>query len=204
MVLPGEGPTKTSDEVLSALEGHLIQRGIGVVSSGMTGRVVSDLGLVEGAAQLPPLERVIVLAKKANIDCVFQLQRLDIGIRDASRYFYLNAPGLGMKETFSVASLDPSRGWTLSGPAWEIGGKVIDVENGDVLAIVDLYQSTVWAIPTQVFHVQTADGVTLPTTGGERGWRIDDVDPLRRSMMSLLATIIAGPPTAVDPGTPAK
>jgi hypothetical protein len=203
MVLSAEGPNKASEEVLSALEGNLMSRGIRVVSSGMTGRVVSDPGLLQGATQLSQLERAIVLAKKANINCVFQVQRLDIGIRSASRYYHLNLSGRGLQEVPSdaVSTLDPARLWTLTGPVWDINGKVIDVENGDVLAIIDISQSSVCARPTQIFRLQSISDVPLPTATGQKGWRIDDTELLAKSMMSLLATIIAGPlvPSAADP-----
>ena len=205
MVLSAEGPDKTSEEVLSALEGNLISRGIRVVSSGMTGRVMADPEVSQGATQLSQLERAIVLAKKATINCVFQVQRLEINRRSASRYYYLNGSGQGFKEVSAGAAptLDPARLWTPKGPVWEIVGKVIDVEKGDVWAIIDISQSSVWARRTQIYPLKSLFGVPIQTSPGDRGWRIDgpdDTDLLAKSMMSLLATIIVGPlPSGPDP-----
>jgi hypothetical protein len=200
MVLVGDEAKKTiNDELLSDLEGHLISRGLRVVSSGITGRVVSEPGLVEGAAQLPPLERAIVLAKTQQIGCVFQL--LDIRATEDSRYFVWSGRGRGMTESSreNIETVDPGHIWTLTGPAWEIHGKVIDVEGGDVLAIVDLWQSTVRAVKTQVFRVPFASDSLTPTPMGQRGWvisRVEDTNLLQTSMMSLLAIVIAWPPDA--------
>ena len=69
MVLPPQGSERGAASELAALEKELLRRGIKVVSSGLTGRVVveqteSGRG-TEGAAGLSDLERALVLAKKS-------------------------------------------------------------------------------------------------------------------------------------------
>ena len=200
MVL-SDGASKTSEEVLAALEGNLITRGIRVVSSGMTGQVVSDQALREGAAQLPPLERVLVLAKKANIDCVFQLFPLAIGTDYSTRRFVWPRQEKRMTEATQEAfdSIAPERRWVLTGQNWKITGKVINVENGDVLAIVNLFQSAVWTVPAQIFRLNYVNDSLVAGVSGLHGWGFDkpeDIDRLRTSLMSVLATAIAGTPQA--------
>jgi hypothetical protein len=205
MVLPVEGPGPRNEDVLSALEGHLISRGIRVVSTGMIGRVMSDPAIAQGATRLPQLERVMALAQRANVDCVFQVQKLEIGIRGAYRSFVWTGPSAPLRELRSdEAVYYPSQVWTLEGPVWEIGGKVIDPVRGDVLSIVDLYQSTVWAPPNEDLTVQATSAGLVPMPDGRRAWRMDrpvDLSTLRESMMSLLAVVIAGP-DASGGGTP--
>jgi hypothetical protein len=107
--------------------------------------------------------------------------------------------GGGGSSRENVESVDPAHLWTLTGPVWEIHGKVINVESGDVLAIVNLWQSTVWALKTQVFRVPYEFDSLVPTPTGQRGWvinKFEDTDLLKTNMMSLLAAVIAGPPEA--------
>jgi hypothetical protein len=207
MVLPGAGSGQRNEDVLLALEGQLISRGIRVVSTGMTGRFASAPTGAQGAAPLSELERVMALAQRANVDCVFQVGKLEIGIHGAQRSFVWTGPDAPLRELRrGEAVYYPSQVWSLEGPVWEIGGKVIDVARGDVLAIVDLYQSTVWAPPNEELAVQATSRGLVPMPDGRWAWRMDrveDLSGLRESMISLLAVVIAGPPDAPG-GAPPK
>ncbi len=138
---------RVDEQIVTALEGHFMSRGLRVVSSAITGRVVASAdarGQIEGAAKLPTLERALVLAKGANADCVFYLLELDIGGTDVVRYFVWPSDSKELKEVDRgvYESAPQYRRWFIGGPVWKIGGKVVDVENGSVLSIINLTHST--------------------------------------------------------------
>jgi hypothetical protein len=192
------------ERFLAIVEGHLIQRGLGLVSSAATGQVVSDPSheQVEGAAKLPPIERVLVLAKRAKVKCVFQLLRLETGQNVARRYFVLRGGQSVMSEvrqdTFDQFA--PARRRFAWGPIWAIEGKVIDVESGEVLAVVGFEASTVDR--QRVFPVEELDGLLQPPWD-TTGWRFDSPDEigyLRTLFMDRLAWQIKG--TGIAPVIP--
>ncbi len=203
MVLPAPGLETNSASVLSVLEGHLLARNIRVVSSAITGRAVIQSPLAPdstkpttGAAILSDLERALVLAKNANVDCVLQLFTLDVGTTDATRLFVwpMNGRSLVESDQKTFETYNPGRRWTLVGPRWQINSKLIDVDSGNVLAVIGFSQSTAHLVQRR-FEL-SALGDALVPADGTTGWRIastQDVDGLRSFMMSELSAEILGP-----------
>ena len=194
MVIPGESPTVNQEELLTQLEGRLIEEGLSVVSAAITGRVViaaSDRGQVEGATQLLPLERALVLARGAKADCVFHFQNLVVGQDDVARFFGWPPGASGLVEidrrTYDATSA--SRRWFISGYSMEIRGKVVDVESGNVLVVVSLRQSTPFALPDEILTVPFVDQGLTPQDG-YFGWRMiapREADAVRTSLITGLA-----------------
>jgi hypothetical protein len=186
------------EQVLAQLEAQFMSRGLRVVSSAITGRVVGAAdarGPIEGAAKLPVLERALVLAKGANAECVFYLLGLEVGAFDLTRYFVWRPSSSDLVEvdhqTYDAAA--PDRRWFVSGPLWRVDGKVIDVDTGAVLAIVGLKHSTPFASDRH-WQVDYVDRSLAPQ-GGYFGWRLvspDDLDNIRKGIMSRLAIEILG------------
>ena len=186
------------EQILTALEGHFLARGLRVVSSALTGRVVSGAttrGQIEGAAKLPTLERALVLAKGANADCVFYLLGLEIGTKELIRYFVWRNPTPELIEVDHAAfdAVPDHRRWFAGGPLWRIDGKVIDVATGDILSIISLKHSTPYAVDRRL---QVAfDGTSLVPHGDYYGWRFvsaADIGVLRNIIMSRLAIEVRG------------
>jgi hypothetical protein len=200
MVLKGDDAPSANDEVLSLLEGHMIERGLRVVSAAVTGRVVSDpTHPYETAAKLTPLERALVLAERSKVDCIFQLFRIELGLHDDARYFVWPNTANSMTEVDerTYGQTPDERRLRLTGPDWVVAGKVVDVQNGGVLATVNLQHSTVTNYRRQLYRLNAIDGL-LPSYGTPRTWNVrseDDIRRLRTALMSELAAEIAGPRT---------
>jgi hypothetical protein len=196
MLLPAE-PLVVAEGALALIEGHLMKRQLRVFASAVTGLVVSDPNRdrVESAAALQPLEKALVLAQRAQADCVFQLIRLEVPSREPKRrYFVLRGGQSVMTEVRAdtFATLPQSRRRTVTGPTWEIDGKVIDVKSGAVLAVVGLAASA--ADQAKAFHLEERDGRLEPGYV-DIEWRFDgpaDLDYLRTTFMDRLALEIRG------------
>jgi hypothetical protein len=197
MVIAAES-VRVDEQVLTALEGHFLSRGLRVVSSAITGRVVSSAdarGQIEGAAKLPTLERALVLAKGANAECVFYLLGLEIGQSDLIRYFlwHDSEPSLVEVDKAAFDANPADRRWFVGGPLWKIEGKVVDVNTGAILGIVSLKHSTPFAVDRQL-QVSFL-GRSLVPHYEHYGWRYAspvDIDHLRRAVMSRLAIEVRG------------
>jgi hypothetical protein len=197
MVIAAE-MVKVDEQTLTALEGQFISRGLRVVSSAITGRVVASAdtrGPTEGAAKLPTLERALLLAKGANADCVFYLLNLDVGGPDRFRYFVWRSAASSLAEVdFGTYDAAPSnRRWFVGGPGWNIEGKVVDVETAAVLGIVRLEHSTPYAADRHLAVKYSA--TSLVPRNGYYGWRLaspEDLGGLAGAMMSRLAAEVRG------------
>lgn len=204
MVLPGESPVVNNTSTLSALEGNLIERGLRVYSAAITGRVVSDDSQrgelsgprVEAASRLPPLERALILAQRAEAECIFELLDIDLD-KEASRYYVWRANETSLSEVdhSTYEQAPPTRRWVVFGPLCRVSGKLIEVKKGAVLAVVAIETSTPFAVLNRTIALPQAGG-HLFQQSGHFGWRLNSPDDRARvlvSVMSELAHAIAGP-----------
>jgi hypothetical protein len=146
MVLPPTGSERGAATALASLEKALLKRGVRVISSGVTGRVVveeTEAGAkTEGATGLSDLERALVLARKSNADALLQVSELEWV--DSARWF-VPKPGMSglaeaeSKEEFEAA--DSRRRVAITSPRLVFIGKIIDVESGEIVASIDLSRS---------------------------------------------------------------
>lgn len=146
MVLPPSGGARGEAPELSALERALLKRGVRIISSGVTGRVVveeTDQGRgTQGATGLSDLERALVLARKSNADCILQVTELTW--KDSSRYFIPTGEGGSLDEAKSreeYLAASAQRRFSVISPRLTFIGKLIDVETGEVVVSVDLSRS---------------------------------------------------------------
>ncbi len=91
MVLPSRGSERGQVSDLAEVERVLLEGGVRVISSGMTGRVVFDPvgNRVETAANLSDLERALVLARSSSADALLQI--VEFGWTDGGRPFVYTA-----------------------------------------------------------------------------------------------------------------
>ncbi len=76
MVLPPTGSERGQVGELVEVERLLLNSGFKVISSGVTGRVVTT-GQTAGAAPMSDLERALVLARTSHADALLQIAKLD-------------------------------------------------------------------------------------------------------------------------------
>lgn len=186
-----------SDEAIALLEGHLISRDLKITSSAWTGRVVADPTheQVEPASRLPYLERALVLAKGANAECVFQIFRLFDAPQPKVRYFVLHQGQAVMVEgsALEAQSFPVWRKRIISGPLWNVQGKLVAVRDGRVLAVVSLEASTV--DQQRYLSFRETDGALQPSWAFESQFGgPEDLHLLRTALMDQLALEIKGPP----------
>jgi hypothetical protein len=205
MIIPGEQARLDDERLLALLEARMMDRGLRIISAALTGRVVNEGSVTTGpdnerrfeqAARLPMLERALILAKRANADCVVQLLTFEPGLTTMNtRWFVWSNGAASLSETdeATARAAPAGRSWFASGPAWRVEGKLIDVDTGLVLALISLQYSTPDA---------SAVNATLPFVGGQLnlngaypGWilnRDSDVAPVRTAVFSRLAAEIRG------------
>lgn len=196
MVLPPRGSERGAVTDLASLEKALLKKGVRVISSGVTGRVVVDGA--EGkrggdtATQLSDLERALVLARKSNADAILQV--MEIGWRDdlpaVDRYYWFD------DKTWHELEKKPESDWfrqnrgkehrlaIIRGPALAFQAKVIDVETGEIVAAVDLAQSTVGEIESKVLYLPKKGKKEVKITSDELRAAVID------AVMERLADVI--------------
>lgn len=182
MVLPPRGSERGAATELGALEKELLRRGIRVVSSGVTGRVVveqteSGRG-TEGATSLSDLERALVLAKKSNAEGLLQVSTLEW--RPQVRH-YVRRQGSTELELVSADEYVTHRGvkLTVKSPELKFEGKLIDVESGEIVASVALAHSVADVTDREV------------VTGGFNSETIIDSDGARDKVSAGLLSTLA-------------
>jgi hypothetical protein len=165
MVLPPKGSERGEVSELANLEKALLKRGIRVISSGVTGRVVVDNAegkKNEGAKDLTDLERALVLARKSGADALLQVIRMEWRGNERNYRYFRADERRTFTELASKAeyeALPPRRGWVVSGPSFEFEAKIIDVESGEIVTAVDISQSTVREIEVKVLQGVHPDGI---------------------------------------------
>lgn len=150
MILPPTGSSRGDfDEYMHEFERAFLARGLKVVSSAVTGRVVQERKN-ESAAQLSDLERALILARETGADAVLQIGALSA--KGTSTRYFCGEDGAKVTDcdesAFSVATF----GRALEGVVYVFQGRVIDVRSGEILAAIDI------SAPSIEFLVANIDG----------------------------------------------
>jgi hypothetical protein len=223
MVLPPDSTERDAHKVseFSALEKELLQRGIRVISAGLTGRVAIESKFTSengsgpagggggGGRDLSQLERALILAKKSNADALLQVEVLEWG-SGQRRFVYKPSENAfehaGAEEVWSAAPSATRIAYV--GPKLSLQGKLIDVESGEVMVALDL-------------SVAIVDLPDAPMSQTLR-WESDHFDPrdygggtisldtednklkVQAELMKVLSQELAGKPTDPPPPPPAS
>ena len=148
IVIPPSGTARGAFETQIALfEREFLRKGLTVISGAITGRVVmeatvradtkADEKMSDMAGGLSDLERALVMAKKTGADAILQLGEFRWTRDKEWTRFFIADPG--DNSNFREVGNDVWRSWT--GPRWTCDsvelvfvGKIVDVDNGEVLA----------------------------------------------------------------------
>jgi len=147
MIVPPSGTGGVQfEENLAAIERSFIARGVTVISSAITSRVILDepgnRQRGESGLQLSEVERALVLARESNVDAVLQIGAWDWIEQDRSengrRYFVHDKEAKSFREVDRIA-YEQSAGSNVvrrsfGGQVLAFTGRLIDVENGEVVA----------------------------------------------------------------------
>lgn len=136
MILPPSGSTRgTFEGYLNEFERGFLKRGIRVVSSAVTGRVVQERKN-ESAAQLSDIERALILARETGADALLQVGSLD-EVNEHSRFFCGESAN-ELTECTGPQLAKSTFGRQLSGGQYRFQGRLVDVKTGEVLAALEL------------------------------------------------------------------
>ena len=148
MIVPPSGSAGVEfQENLAAVERSFIARGITVISSAITSRVIledqtRDHQRSESGLQLSEVERALLLAKQSNADAVLQIGTWEWVDSDASaygwRYFVQDKASKTYVEAgqdeFNEAPVRKLLRRRYGSAVLGFTGRLINVENGEVLA----------------------------------------------------------------------
>jgi hypothetical protein len=195
MILPPAGSERGAETALADIEPFLLEARFEVISSGVTGRVVTDESgnRVEAAANLSDLERALVLAKASNADVLFQVS--EIGWTTGYRSF------IRTDDTFrevrpGVSIVSKSGVVRVRDAIFRIRGRIIDVESAGILASVNIAQNCSFVTPIvrelEVGRRTSTTGITadVPTR------RRKAVEDVMRQFIERLQTL--APPSSAD------
>jgi len=155
MVLPARGSERGQHSELADLERTLLARGFRVISSGITGRVASDSSeaRADDATQLSDLERALILAKKSNADVLLQVGEFEF--KPSERYFVIVDGGRNRFTEVSERQDRPGYYFVRVKEArLRFQAKLINVENGEIVILMDFSQSTSRVAPKLDMEVQ--------------------------------------------------
>lgn len=141
---PGSGGEEFQDN-LAAIERSFIARGLTVISPAITSRVILDergreRPRPETGLQLSEVERALVLARDSNADAVLQILSWRWMEPESSehsrRYFVEDIQGSSFAEVDQLAfeRSGDRLTHTYEGRVLSFTGRLIDVENGEVIA----------------------------------------------------------------------
>lgn len=145
MIVPPSGAQgEQFQDNMAAIERSFIARGITVISSAITSRVILDeqgreRNRAEGL-QLNEVERALVLARDSNADAVLQIgswRWIEADGSDHSgRYFVEDVRGTAFTEVDQLAFENAADRLTFSyqGEVLSFTGRLVDVETGEVIA----------------------------------------------------------------------
>jgi hypothetical protein len=146
MVLPPSGSERGQVGELVEIEHLLLDNDFKVISSGITGRVVTSGDMV-GAAPMSDLERALVLARTSHADALLQIARVT---RERSyRAFVWEGAGpyREVQPGTPVSAADVLR---VHETRFQIQARVIDTADGAVTMAIDLTARTSDLVPSAV------------------------------------------------------
>lgn len=137
---PAEASRGTFETYARSFERIFLNRGLRVVSPSITGRVVREQK-TENAAQLPDIERALILAKETHVDALLQIGMLEFkGTR--SRYF-CGTTAESVSACTDVKFREAEYGRDLNGPLFELQARLIDANSAEVLAAFEMSTAVV-------------------------------------------------------------
>ncbi len=148
MVIPPSGTSRGAFEPQIVLfEREFLRRGITVISGAITGKVVleapggDDEKKSEAAALLTDLERALIMAKRTGADAILQVGDFSLSQEVVkTRFFVVDATGGTFREVPQEeyeAFQGFQKQWFASKEMRFIG-RLVDVENGEVVATLDV------------------------------------------------------------------
>ena len=157
MIIPPSGTARgTFENKLSLFEREFIRQGMTVISAAITGRVVMDSPdksqekKNETAGNLSDMERALIMAKTTGADVILQLGMFEWGKeRILTRFFIAEGTTDGV---FKETNLSQYKSWTGAKMEFEslvlnFIGKLVNVENGEVLATISTTMPANFALP---------------------------------------------------------
>lgn len=153
MVIPPSGTTRGQFELQMVIfEREFLRQGMSVISPAITGRVVLDSpdtmnGKTEMASGLSDMERALIMAKNTGAEFILQVGSLKLNKAEYNRFF--NLP-LGSTEYVEVSASEHGKTWynrKYSSISIEFVGKIVDVENGEILGTLDVKLPSNYALP---------------------------------------------------------
>ena len=146
IVLPPAGSDRGAISELAAVEHLLISKGIRVISSGITARVVSEDSSTgsPNASKFSDLERALVLAEKTNADGILQLA--EAFWTNDHRAFVRNGDNLDEIPTGTRVSV--SNLVRVKEAVFRIQARLIDVKDGSIKLSIDVSQGTSRVVET--------------------------------------------------------
>lgn len=142
MVLPPSGTARGGFErELSLFEKHFLDAGVTVISPAITGRVVGIGGKDESAQALSDAERALLMARQTGAQAILQVGTFEaIGL--AERLLCGQDPA-----HLEECGPEPYRAapwkYLFRGPVYRFQGRLINVENGEVMAAIVVTQAMV-------------------------------------------------------------
>lgn len=154
MVIPPSGTARGAFEQHMVLfEREFLKQGMGVISSAITGRVVMDSPTEdseknETASVLSDMERALVMAKTTGADAILQVGSLGWTEMKNSRFFVYEKEDVSFREV-GVSDFRKLKkpGIKFIAPHLEFLGKIVNVENGEVLATLDVILPANYTLP---------------------------------------------------------
>jgi hypothetical protein len=191
MVLPPFGSERGAASALAEVERVLLDGGVRVISSGVTGRVVRDQtgDRVESAANLSDLERALVLARGSNAEALLQI--LEIGWVQGERSFVLDQDRFD--EVGHGISVNSSALVQVGEAIFKFQARLISVDNGEILMNIEILQGT-----SRVSPPQKLDVTSSPLNGMSRHF-IDTDGPDRRQ--TVVSQVMAAFLSRLSQGT---
>lgn len=163
MIIPPSGSARgTFENKLSLFEREFIRQGLTVISPAITGRVVMDSPdksqekKNETASNLSDMERALVMAKNTGTDIILQLGMFEWDRGSwQTRFFVADSSKDGVFREVSDAEYKTWQDIKLvfESPNLRCIGKVVNVENGEVLAMLSAVMPANYALP-QDYHAE--------------------------------------------------
>lgn len=155
MVLPPSGTDRGQwDAVIAVFERQFLRAQVTVISGAVTGRVVLEQSggdkKDEGAASLSDVERALVMAKRSGADAVLQVGTYAWTAGDVSARFFAYSDAQHRFVELTKKEFDDSKSPDkifFDGPQLTFVGRLIDVEDGQVVASFQTFCNALWNLP---------------------------------------------------------
>ena len=155
MIIPPSGTARGAFELqMTLFEKEFLRQGMTVISPAITGRIVMDSPdqteeKNETGSILSDMERALVMAKNTGADAILQVGTFNWSERSDARFFVCPRGGTA---PFEEVDRSQARIWNgakvaFQSPQLEFVGKIVNVENGEVLATLDVSMPANYNLP---------------------------------------------------------